>query len=181
KNRKLLDVAKLKGELEYLERISSEADFWDDATSARKTLEELNRLKVQLDRLHRWQEWEGDSETAVELCGEEDAGEYSSAMLDEAMQALGLFQRDLDSWELEQLLSGKYDKCGCRLTVMTGAGGTEAQDWALMLQRMYLRFFERRGFKYKIVEEEAGEVAGIKSCEMQVEGDFAYGYLAGEK
>ncbi|CAM9678984.1 unnamed protein product [Ascophyllum nodosum] len=181
KNRKLLDVAKLKGELEYLERMSSEADFWDDATSARKTLEELNRLKVQLDRLHRWQEWEGDSETAVELCGEEDAGEYSSAMLDEAMQALGLLQRDLDSWELEHLLSGKYDKCGCRLTVMAGAGGTEAQDWALMLQRMYLRFFERRGFKYKIVEEEAGEVAGIKSCEMQVEGDFAYGYLAGEK
>ena len=73
-----------------------------------------------------------------------------------AHQALGLFQRDLDSWELEQLLSGKYDKCGCRLTVMTGAGGTEAQDWALMLQRMYLRFFERRGFKYKIVEEEVG-------------------------
>lgn len=67
------------------------------------------------------------------------------------MQLLG---RDLDAWELEQLLSGKYDNCGCRLTIMAGAGGTEAQDWALMLQRMYLRFFQRRGFKHKIVEEE---------------------------
>lgn len=71
-----------------------------------------------------------------------------------ACQALQLLQQDLDSWELEQLLSGKYDDCGCRLTIMAGAGGTEAQDWAQMLQRMYLRFFERRGFKYKIVEEE---------------------------
>ena len=71
-----------------------------------------------------------------------------------SQQALHLLQRDLDTWELEQLLSGKYDNCGCRLTIMAGAGGTEAQDWALMLQRMYLRFFQRRGFKYKIVEEE---------------------------
>lgn len=65
-----------------------------------------------------------------------------------------LLERDLDAWELEQLLSGKYDNCGCRLTIMAGAGGTEAQDWALMLQRMYLRFFQRRGFKHRIVEEE---------------------------
>ncbi|CAN0340770.1 unnamed protein product, partial [Scytosiphon promiscuus] len=104
-----------------------------------------------------------------------------SSLLKTARQALNLLQGDLDSWELEQLLSGKYDNCGCRLTIMAGAGGTEAQDWAQMLQRMYLRFFQRRGFKYKMVEEEAGEVAGIKSCEMQVEGDYAYGYLAGEK
>lgn len=75
-------------------------------------------------------------------------------------QALHLLQRDLDSWELQQLLSGKYDNCGCRLTIMAGAGGTEAQDWAEMLQRMYMRFFQRRGFKYKMVEEEVGnEVA----------------------
>lgn len=67
-----------------------------------------------------------------------------------------LLQQDLDSWELEQLLSGKYDDCGCRLTIMAGAGGTEAQDWAQMLQRMYRRFFERRGFKYRIIEEEVG-------------------------
>lgn len=60
----------------------------------------------------------------------------------------------MDTWELEQLLSGTYDNCGCRLTIMAGAGGTEAQDWALMLQRMYVRFFQRRGFKHKIIEEE---------------------------
>lgn len=71
-------------------------------------------------------------------------------------QALQLLQRDLDAWELQQLLSGKYDNCGCRLTIMAGAGGTEAQDWAEMLQRMYIRFFQRRGFKYKMVEEEVG-------------------------
>ncbi|CAN0141959.1 unnamed protein product [Ectocarpus sp. 12 AP-2014] len=182
KNRQLFDEAKLEGELEYLEGVSSEADFWNDANSARKTLGDLNRLKLQLDRLHRWRGWEADAETVIELCGEEEGGdEETVAMLDEAMEALQLLQRDLDAWELQQLLSGKYDNCGCRLTIMAGAGGTEAQDWAEMLQRMYIRFFQRRGFKYKMVEEESGEVAGIKSCEMQVEGDFAYGYLAGEK
>lgn len=69
-------------------------------------------------------------------------------------KAVRLLQKDLDSWELEQLLSGKYDACGCRLTINAGAGGVDAMDWALMLQRMYLRYFERRRFKYTIVEEE---------------------------
>lgn len=77
-------------------------------------------------------------------------------MTSSSPQALKLLQRDLDSWELEQLLSGKYDNSGSRLTIMAGAGGTEAQDWAMMLQRMYLRFFERRGLKYRIIEEEVG-------------------------
>lgn len=81
-------------------------------------------------------------------------GQERPQLFSKTRQALDLLQGDLDSWELEQLLSGKYDNCGCRLTIMAGAGGTEAQDWAQMLQRMYLRFFQRRGFKYKIVEEE---------------------------
>lgn len=180
-NRGILNEPKLRGELEYLEGLSAEEGFWNEAVSARKVLGDMNRLKVQVERLENWRRWEADAETVIELCGEVGEGDDdATVMLDEAMEAVRLLQKDLDSWELEQLLSGKYDACGCRLTINAGAGGVDAMDWALMLQRMYLRYFERRRFKYTIVEEEAGE-HGIKSCEIQVEGEFAYGYLAGEK
>ena len=91
-----------------------------------------------------------------------------------------MLEKDLDDFEVEQLLCGKFDKNGCTLCIQSGAGGTEAQDWAGMLYRMYKRFAERRGFRITIVEEMQADF-GIKSCEMRIEGDYAYGYLAGEK
>ena len=81
---------------------------------------------------------------------------------------------------MERLLSGKFDKYGCTLCIQSGAGGTEAMDWAGMLYRMYKRFAERRGFKVTIMEEIPADF-GIKSVEMRIEGPFAYGYLSGEK
>ena len=86
----------------------------------------------------------------------------------------------LIGFEVERLLSGKYDKYGCTLCIQSGAGGTEANDWAGMLYRMYRRFAERRGFKLTIVEEMTADF-GIKSVEMKIEGLYAYGYLSGEK
>jgi peptide chain release factor 2 len=107
---------------------------------------------------------------------EEDAEEF----LSEALGTLKSLEKDLDAFEVERLLSGKYDRYGCTLCIQSGAGGTEAQDWAGMLYRMYKRFAERRGFKLTVVEEMQADF-GIKSCELKIEGDFAYGYLSGEK
>lgn len=89
-------------------------------------------------------------------------------------------EKDIDAFEVERLLNGKYDDCACGLAIQCGAGGTESQDWAAMLLRMYKRFAERRGFKVTVVEE-TGADHGIKSVELKVEGPFAYGYLSGEK
>lgn len=89
-------------------------------------------------------------------------------------------EKDLENFEVERLLSGKYDKCSCMLTIQSGAGGTEAQDWAGMLLRMYKRFAERKGFRITTVDESPADF-GIKSVDLRIEGSFAYGYLSGEK
>jgi peptide chain release factor 2 len=104
----------------------------------------------------------------------------SAGCLDEVLKTLRGLEKDLDGFEVERLLSGKYDKFGCTLCIQSGAGGTEAMDWAGMLFRMYKRFAERRGFKITIMEEIPADF-GIKSVEMRIEGPFAYGYLSGEK
>jgi peptide chain release factor 2 len=87
----------------------------------------------------------------------------------------------LDQWELQQLLSGPYDKTGAVLTINTGAGGTDAQDWAEMLLRMYTRWAERQGYKVHLAELSEGDEAGIKSATLEIEGRYAYGYLKAEK
>src|SRR3989338_3716188 len=97
--------------------------------------------------------------------------------LDERAQAL---EKQLDDLEFRLFLSGPYDKNSCYITVWSGAGGTDAQDWAGMLLRMYQRFCERRGWRAKVLEEHKGEEAGIKRATIQVDGDYAYGYLRGE-
>ncbi|CAM9364139.1 unnamed protein product [Chrysoparadoxa australica] len=178
--RGLIDEEKLLGELEYLQGVSAEGDFWDAADEATATLTKLSKLQRMSDRLSKWKRWEDDAETALELLGEADPSERS-AMLTEAGKSLEYLEADLEEWELEKLLSGTYDEAGVRLTIQAGAGGTDAQDWALMLQRMYIRYFQRKGFKYNLIEEESGEVAGIKSCMLEAHGEYCYGLLAGEK
>lgn len=93
---------------------------------------------------------------------------------------MSTLEKDLDEYEVSQLLCGKYDKKDCVLCISAGAGGTEANDWAGMLLRMYKRFAERRGFRLIVVEEMVADF-GIKSVELRIEGEYAYGYLRGEK
>jgi peptide chain release factor 2 len=90
-------------------------------------------------------------------------------------------QQQLDSWELQQLLSGEFDAKGAVLTINAGAGGTDAQDWAEMLLRMYTRWAEKQKYKVHLAEISEGEEAGIKSATLEIEGKYAYGYLKGEK
>ena len=104
-----------------------------------------------------------------------------AALLAEAEANLTQLSQALDRWELQKLLSGAYDEKGAVLSLNAGAGGTDAQDWAEMLLRMYTRWAEKQGYKVRIAELSEGEEAGIKSATLEISGRYAYGYLKGEK
>lgn len=139
-------------------------------------MQELDELKVHLSQFQQWQASLEDTKAVLELLElETDAG-----LLGEAESTLTKLRRELDQWELEQLLSGPYDKEGAVLTINAGAGGTDSQDWAEMLLRMYTRWAEDHDYKVKLVEESEGDEAGIKSATIEISGRYAYGYLRSE-
>jgi peptide chain release factor 2 len=107
--------------------------------------------------------------------------ETDEALLEEASTTLFHLKQALERWELQQLLSGPFDAKGAVLTINAGAGGTDAQDWAEMLLRMYTRWGEQQGYKVHLTEVSEGEEAGIKSATLEIDGRYAYGYLKGEK
>ncbi|MDH4406968.1 MAG: peptide chain release factor 2 [Cyanobium sp. D14.bin.5] len=172
-----LDVPALKARQQDLEQLASQGDFWDDQKQAQIKMRQLDEVKAQLEQLAKWQASVSDAEATVELYGLEPDEE----LLAESNQALQSLKADLDRWELERLLSGPYDKEGAVISINAGAGGTDAQDWALMLMRMYTRWAEDHGMKVSVDELSEGEEAGIKSCTIEIEGRYAYGYLRNEK
>ncbi len=107
--------------------------------------------------------------------------ENDESLLQEAYCNISLLRKELDQWELQQLLSGPYDQGGAVLTINAGAGGTDAQDWAEMLLRMYTRWGENHGYKVHLMELSEGDEAGIKSVSLEIDGSYAYGYLKAEK
>ena len=159
-----------------MEQISAQSEFWDDQTQAQKTLQELNDLKDHLERYFRWQTSLEDTRAVFELL----ELETDAALLQEAESTIDKLNRDLDQWELQQLLSGPFDTEGAVLTINAGAGGTDAQDWAFMLLRMYTRWGESHGYKVALAEESEGDEAGIKSATLEITGRYAYGYLRSE-
>lgn len=160
-----------------LEQQSGDPSFWDNPESAQKLLQDLNNLKLPLDQFYRWQASLEDTEVVLELVAE--TGDES--LIPEAESTVSQLKQELDRWELEQLLSGPYDARGAVVSINAGAGGTDAQDWAEMLLRMYTRWAEARGYKVAMVELSEGEEAGIKSATIEIEGLYAYGYLTAEK
>lgn len=144
---------------------------------AQKTLQELNDLKSHLQQYYEWKNSLEDTRAILELL-EEDADE---SLAQEAQENIAKLTREIDRWELQQLLSGPYDASGAVLTINAGAGGTDAQDWADMLLRMYMRWAENRNYKVALAELSEGEEAGIKSATLEIEGRHAYGYLKAEK
>jgi peptide chain release factor 2 len=134
-------------------------------------------VKAQLSQLSRWQGLIDDGRATLELYDLEPDDD----LLAEAYAGLQSVRSDLDRWELERLLAGTYDKEGAVISINAGAGGTDAQDWALMLMRMYTRWAEDHGMKVTVDELSEGEEAGIKSCTIEIDGRYAYGYLRNEK
>jgi peptide chain release factor 2 len=177
KPRTIFDVPALNAKIGDLEQVAAQPSFWDDQTTAQTTLQELNELKSHVDGLHRWQTTVEDARTVLELLELED----DPALLSEAETNLKQLAHELDQWELQQLLSGPYDKSGAVLTINAGAGGTDAQDWAEMLLRMYTRWAERQGYKVALAEISEGDEAGLKSVTLEISGPYAYGYLKSEK
>ena len=163
--------------MQDLEQRASQPDFWNDQNTAQKVLQELNDLKSSLEQFQNWESTLEDSRAIAELL----ELELDEALAQEAQSNLEQLNKDLDLWELQQLLSGTYDTKGAVLTINAGAGGTDAQDWAEMLLRMYTRWSEKQGYKVRLAESSQGDEAGIKSATLEIQGNYAYGYLKAEK
>ncbi len=137
----------------------------------------MNDLKSHIEQYDSWCHRLEDSSAILELLEVEE----DETLFEEARINLNRLKSELDRWELQQLLSGAYDSRGAVLTINAGAGGTDAQDWAEMLLRMYRRWGEKQGYKLAMTELSEGDEAGIKSVTLEIEGKYAYGYLRGEK
>ncbi|XP_076928865.1 peptide chain release factor PrfB1, chloroplastic-like [Bidens hawaiensis] len=173
------NLDQLAEQVAKLEKEASTDSFWDDRASAQQTLMALTNVKDNINLLNDFQTQVDDAETIVNLTEEMDSTD--TALLEEAATIVKELNKALDKFELSQLLSGPYDKEGAVVNITAGAGGTDAQDWADMLIRMYVRWGERQKYKTLVVEKSVGEEAGIKSATIEVEGRYAFGYLSGEK
>nr|WP_026099283.1 peptide chain release factor 2 [Prochlorothrix hollandica] len=177
KPRSIFDVPALTARIQDLAQVAAQPDFWDNPQEAQPVLQQLDDYRSHLEQFRQWQQTVDDAQALVELLElEEDEG-----LLAEAETSLGQLRRELDQWDLLQLLSGEYDKDGAVLTINAGAGGTDAQDWAEMLLRMYTRWGEAQGYKVQLAELSEGDEAGLKSVTLEIEGRYAYGYLRSEK
>src|SRR5688572_145785 len=153
-----------------------EPGFWDKPEKARSIVSELKVLKAIIDPLQDVLSGLDDVRAMHELAQEAD----DQASREEADLMLTELEKKAERIELQSLLGGKNDALNCFFTIQSGAGGTEAQDWAEMLLRMYLYFFEKRGWDVAEVDRQYGEQAGIKSVTLHVKGDYAFGYLRAE-
>ena len=164
-------------EIEELEKVSFEPGFYEDMDKAGKILQKIKLLKNKVQGFNDIKnQWE-DVSTLVELGIEEN----DDSVLGEVKTGYCELQEKIDNMKLDTLLSGKYDKLSAIITLQSGAGGTEAQDWCEMLYRMYNMWAERKGFKTEVIDYLDGEEAGIKSVTFSIEGLNAYGYIKSEK
>lgn len=152
-------------------------DFWDDNEKAQQTINEMNAVKSVVDEFQAMASEYEDIEVMLELA-EEDADDSMAGDLTESIKAL---YSKLEAFQLKLLLSQPYDKLNAILELHPGAGGTESQDWADMLLRMYRRYAEKQGFKVEVLDYLPGDEAGVKSVTLLIKGYNAYGYLKAEK
>ena len=167
----------MQATIQDLEQTAAQPEFWDNAETAQQTLQTLNDAKSQVTQFKTWQQQWEDSQAIAELL----ELEADTALLQEAETTVETLTQELDRWELQQLLSCAYDANGAVLTINAGAGGTDAQDWAEILLRMYTRWAEKQGYKVHLAEISEGDEAGLKSVTLEISGRYAYGYLKAEK
>ena len=171
------DVSSILEEIGKLEKEVNSPDIWNDSDNAKKLIDKLNSLKDKVENITSLKkELEDDIELVSLLELEED-----NEMLTNIINNLSSLSKRLSSLELEVLLSGEYDSNNAILEIHSGAGGTEACDWAMMLFRMYTRWCDSKGFKYEVLDTLDGDEAGIKRASILVKGLNAYGYLKCEK
>ena len=155
----------------------SQPGFWDNPEGAQKTVAQLKAFKGIVDPVTEMIQRVDDAATLHELASEASSADDLAEVASEVTQ----LNEEMDRLELKTLLSGEHDAGGCYFSIHAGAGGTESCDWAAMLMRMYLRYFERHGYKAEEVDRTDGEEAGIRSVTFRVTGPYAYGYLSAER
>lgn len=173
----LFDLADLISKLEEITKQTEQEGFWDDHQAAQKVLKEKKSID---DKVKHYRELETNIEDIhimIELAEEED----DDGMVDEIKSAHGKWNKDFESMRLATLLDGEYDSNNAIVSIHAGSGGTDAQDWAEMLLRMYIRWSERKGYKVTMWDQQSDSEGGIKSATFLVEGENAYGYLKNEK
>ena len=163
-------------EAEMLESESASEGFWDNLEKAQKVQQRVKHLRAKIDGQHRRKTQWDDLMTLCELGNEAE----DESLVPEVEEGFAKLELEIEEAKLSTLLTGEYDASNAILTFHAGAGGTEAQDWAQMLYRMYTRWAERHGYTYKILDYLDGDEAGIKSATIMIEGENAYGYLKSE-
>ena len=157
-------------------KLSEDPDIWNDAKRAQDLGKERRELEGVVETLKKFEQ---DLQSAAELF-EMAREENDDATLESIAADVAALEKTMGDLEFRRMFSNPMDPNPCFIDIQAGSGGTEAQDWASMLLRMYLRYCERKGFKVEVLEESEGEVAGLKSATLRVEGDYAYGYLRTE-
>lgn len=171
-----LGLSAMLSEIEQLENRAAEPGFWDDMEKSQKILQRTSNLKDKVEEYNKLVISYDDALALIELGDEEE----DLSLLEEAQTEVENIKSELEKQRLKTLLTGEYDKNNAILTFHAGSGGTEAQDWAEMLYRMYTRWATAHGFNVKEIDYLDGDEAGLKSAVLLVEGENAYGYLKGE-
>jgi peptide chain release factor 2 len=172
----IFDLPKLTAELEEIEQETAQPDFWKDSQQAAKVGRRKSVIEGHLDRLKTLEQQRDDLYAILDLISQRGDLELET----EWNQGIRSVEQTLEAWRLEQLLSGAHDQNNAILAINPGAGGTESQDWAQMLMRMYVRWAQERGFKVETIDLQPGDEAGIKNVTLGISGPYAYGYLRSE-
>ena len=170
------DIDRKKEDLKRLDLETNKPDFWNDNKSAEKVLKDIRELKDLIEPLDSLKTNITSSNELISMVEDSDTD-----MINQLEEELKNYSGKLDELSIYILLSGEYDKNDCILEIHSGAGGTEACDWADMLLRMYTRYCEKHNYKVNVLDVQEGEEAGIKSCSLEIKGMYAYGYLKNEK
>lgn len=172
-----LDLEGRKKRIAEIDEIISTPDFWNNPEGGQAIMQEKKRLESKVDHYNNLAGKMDDLEVMIELAKEESDADLEQDIID----TLAEISKELDAFELETILNGDYDDNNAILSIHPGAGGTESQDWAEMLYRMYVRWAERHGYKVDVLDYLDGDEAGIKSVTLMISGENAYGYLKSEK
>ncbi len=171
-----LNLEGLKNELERLQAMQEAPGFWDNPEKSQQIVVKTKITESKIEKYKQMVSSWDDLMTICEMAAEED----DDSMLPELKEGYEKLEEDMERCRLETLLTGTYDRNNALVSFQAGAGGTEAQDWCQMLYRMYTRWAEAHGYTYKIMDYQEGDEAGLKSADILIEGDNAYGFLKGE-
>ena len=172
----IFDIGDKEKEIADLEKKSQESDFWDDPESAQSVMRKISSLKEWVDAWRNIHETSEQMQELVELAQMED----DASVVQEVEREVSNLEKRLERLEFQKMLGKPEDSKNAILTIHPGAGGTESQDWAEMLLRMYTRWIENQGFKQEFLDYQAGDEAGIKNASIEIKGSYAYGYLKAE-